>query len=43
MANKTKYDKKLIADIMTDLAKGLSIRQVLSKEGRPCWKLSELG
>ena len=38
MANKTKYDKKLILEILADLAKGHSIRQVLSKENRPCWE-----
>jgi len=38
MANKTKYDKKLILEILADLAKGQSIRQVLSKENRPCWE-----
>lgn len=35
---KTKYNKKLAEDICKDLAEGQSIRQVLKKEGRPCWQ-----
>ena len=38
MANKTKYSKALVNEIMEDLAKGQSIRQVLNKENRPCWE-----
>ena len=38
MANKTKYSKALVNEIMEDLAKGQSIRQALNKENRPCWE-----
>ena len=38
MANKTKYSKALIKEIMSELAIGHSIRQVLSKDNRPCWE-----
>ena len=38
MANKTKYSKALVNEIMEDLAKGQSIRQPLNKENRPCWE-----
>ena len=38
MANKTKYSKALVNEIMEDLAKGQSIRQALNKENSPCWE-----
>ena len=38
MANKTKYSKALIKEIMSELVIGHSIRQVLNKENRPCWE-----
>ena len=38
MANKTKYSKALVNEIMEDLAKGQSIRQALNKENRPSWE-----
>ncbi len=41
MANKTKFKKEVIKDIMEELAIGQSIRSCLSpqnkKEDRPCW------
>jgi hypothetical protein len=42
MANKTKFSKALIKDIMSELALGNSISSCLSpqnkKEDRPCWE-----
>jgi len=42
MANKTKYPRELIKEIMEELAIGNSIRSCLSpqnkKENRPCWE-----
>tara|TARA_R110000822_G_scaffold208501_1_gene344422 strand:- start:20 stop:439 length:420 start_codon:yes stop_codon:yes gene_type:complete len=42
MANKSKKNPKVIAEIMEELAIGLSIRSCLSpqnkKEDRPCWQ-----
>ena len=42
MANKTKKNPKVIAEIMEELATGSSIRSCLSprnkKEDRPCWQ-----
>ena len=42
MANKTKYTRELIKEIMEELAIGNSIRSCLSpqnkKENRPCWE-----
>ena len=42
MANKTKYSKTIIAEILSELAQGKSIRSCLSpinkSEDRPCWE-----